>query len=146
MKHKFCLIIFSLSVLFASCEYDPNEGIDHISPKAYIERDTLEVPKGGSVDLNAVLKDPSGISYISLSYSSWKISEELSFEIGKYKNEYTFQTTIIVPTDALSEWEEEYIKHDGSRFKIRQKYHKISLTCLDGVRNSNTFYFYIKAI
>lgn len=137
------MLLTVISVGFVACDHDLNKDVDFRSPTAVIDADTFEVSRNGSVDLRALLKDESGISFASLSYANWKVNDEKVFE-ANYPGEYLYTFTVKVPADAEYEWEEDYVKHDGSRFKIIQRYHKLSLTCYDGVRNKNVFYFYIK--
>lgn len=145
MKKTIYILFFFTTILFAACDYDPNEDVDYISPKATIEVDSVEVARGESVNLKALIKDPSGISYASLSYAEWNVSNEIKFEEGQYPREYSFDQAVQIPENAKLEWEEDFVKNDGTRFKIQQQYHKLALTCYDGVLNRNIYYFYIKA-
>lgn len=144
MKQIFYILIASLGILTSACERDMNKDFDMKSPTAVIETDTLEVVRGESVVLKATVKDPSGISNVSLSYPNWEIDNEIKFDEGAYPSEYSCAFDVKVPEDALFEWEEEVIKNDGTRFTVTKRHHKISLICFDGVRNKNIFNFYIK--
>lgn len=138
-------IIFIVLFLFlVSCERDLNKDVDFYSPIGEIPVDSFEVKKGDVVELKALLKDKSGISYIALEYSSWGVKDEILFDNPSMMTEYEYSSKITVPEDALSEWEEVYTKHDGTSFNIVQQYHKLSLTCYDYYKNKNTFYFFCK--
>ncbi len=141
-------LIYSMSAavcLFAaSCEYDLNAGVDFISPQAVIATDTMEVARGGEAVIVADIHDESGLSYISLAYADWGVSDTRTFEERAYPESYHYSYTVRVPDNAVYEWEEVYTKNDGSKFNIMQQYHKLSLTCYDGVRNKHVFYYYIK--
>ncbi len=145
MRNNIYIIFFALTTLFVACSHDINDGIDFISPKAVIENDTLEVTRGDSVTIRALIKDESGISSVTFTYSAWNINDDVVIDAENMPTEYDYSCKIKVPTDAALEWQENYQKHDGTTFLITQHYHKLSLTCYDGVKNKNIFYFYIKA-
>ena len=145
MKKVIYSLILLSAIFFIACNDDLNDGVDYISPKAVLDVDSLEVSRGETVTLKATVKDPSGISYVSLTYAGWNVSEEIKFEEDEYQKEYSFEYSLKVPENAELEWTEDYVKNDGTRFKIKQQYHKLSLTCYDGVNNKNIYYFYIKA-
>ena len=131
-------------MLICSCDRDLNEGVDYYSPQADIARDTFEVARGENVEIKAFIKDESGIAYLGLEYADWNLKDEISVDEVSRTTGYDYTYKITVPLNALYEWDEVYTKHDGTKFNIKQRYHKISLTCYDGVKNKNIFYFYIK--
>lgn len=142
-------IITSIGMLLAvmlmcSCNRDLNEGVDYHSPQADIAIDTFEVARGESVEIKALVKDESGITYLSLEYADWNLKDEVSVDEPSTTAVYDYSYTLTVPLNAMYEWDEVYTKHDGTKYDIRQRYHKIALTCYDGVKNKNVFYFYIK--
>lgn len=132
------------AILISSCERDLNKDVDYYSPQADIAVDTFEVNRGGVIEIKALVKDDSGIAYLTLEYAGWNLNDEESFDEADRISEYGYVYNVKVPSDALSEWEEVYTKHDGTKFTIKQRYHKLSLTCYDGVKNKNVFYFYVK--
>ena len=99
---------------------------------------------GENVEIKAFIKDESGIAYLGLEYADWNLKDEISVDEVSRTTGYDYTYKITVPLNALYEWDEVYTKHDGTKFNIKQRYHKISLTCYDGVKNKNIFYFYIK--
>ena len=131
-------------MLICSCDRDLNEGVDYYSPQADIARDTFEVARGENVEIKAFIKEESGIAYLGLEYADWNLKDEISVDEVSRTTGYDYTYKITVPLNALYEWDEVYTKHDGTKFNIKQRYHKISLTCYDGVKNKNIFYFYIK--
>lgn len=137
------MVLTALTTVVSSCNQDINEGVDFASPRVTTVRDTFEVSRGETVDLNAVLSDESGVAYVSLEYSDWDIKTEEELDAAT-TGTYTFKYSFKVPDDAMLSWTETYTKHDGTKFDITQSYHKIALTCYDGVRNQNTIYFYVK--
>lgn len=142
-------IITSIAMLLAvmlmcSCNRDLNEGVDYYSPQADIAIDTFEVARGESVEIKALVKDESGITYLSLEYADWNLKDEVSVDEPSTTAVYDYSYTLTVPLNVMYEWDEVYTKHDGTKYDIRQRYHKIALTCYDGVKNKNVFYFYIK--
>jgi len=145
MKKLIYLITGVICITFISCEHDINNGIDFLSPKGVIESDTLEVMRGDSVKINILLSDESGISRVSFSYADWNITDDVLIEKVSMTNQYQYTYTVKVPLSASLEWQENFQKHDGTNFLITQHYHKLSLTCYDGLKNKNTFYIYIKA-
>ena len=145
MKKLIYLIAISLCITLISCEQEINKGVDFISPKAFIESDSLEVFRGDSVNIKILLTDESGISHVSLSYPEWNINDDVLIGEENITNQYHYSYTIKVPMNAVLEWEENYQKHDGTNYLITQHYHKFLLTSYDGVKNKNSIYIYIKA-
>lgn len=144
MRNIFHLMILTaMAAGVSSCSQDINEGVDFVSPRVTMACNTFEVSRGETVDLNAVLTDESGVAYVSLEYSDWNIKTEEALDAAT-TGTYTFNYSFKVPDDAMLSWQETYTKHDGTKFDITQCYHKIALTCYDGVRNQNTIYFYVK--
>ncbi len=142
VKIMFAVCIASFVV---ACE-DPNDAFDMHSPQATIPVDTFEVHRGEAVTLNATLSDESGLWSYKLEYAKWKVVQEVLLHEEGSPATYQFTADIIVPDDALFEWEEDYQKHDGSTFKVKQTYHKLSLIFYDAVKNKNVKYFYIKVL
>lgn len=142
---RFTLIAGLLFAVIA-CNDDPNDAFDMRSPQAVIPIDTLEVNRGETVTLNAILSDESGILSYKLEYATWKITNEVSLRDAGMPKTYDFSADIVIPSDAATSWLENYQKHDGSIFNVTQTYHKISLTFYDAVNNKNVIYFYIKII
>ncbi|WP_291583057.1 hypothetical protein [Bacteroides sp.] len=141
------ILIISVSVvamLMFSCERDLNKDVDYYSPQADIAIDTFEVDRDQTIEIKALVKDDSGIAYLTLEYAGWNLKDEQSFDEAGRTSQYEYVYSVKVPSDALFEWEEVYTKHDGTKFIIKQRYHKLSLTCYDGVKNKTVFYFYVK--
>ena len=142
-------------MLICSCDRDLNEGVDYYSPQADIARDTFEVARGENVEIKAFIKDESGIAYLGLEYADWNLKDEISVDEVSRTTGYDY-TYKITEGEAYFEVTKNKIRpftvHTsgvdirvlGTKFNIKQRYHKISLTCYDGVKNKNIFYFYIK--
>ncbi len=145
LQKRIWIISMSIAAVFmSSCERDLNKGVDYYSPQADIAVDTFEVDRGETIEIKALVRDDSGIAYLALEYANWNLKDEQSFDEGNRASEYGYAYNVKVPLDVLYEWEEIYTKHDGTQFTIKQRYHKLSLTCYDGVKNKNIFYFYVK--
>jgi len=142
----FLILIFCPVLLFQACETtdDTLNSLDHTVPAIEFVPDTLEVAAGGSLTINAVVKDESGIQRIEFSYGDWRINEIVDLIPESYPKSYSFSTQINVPSDAKTQWEEDKFFNDGTSIKIIQRYHKLSLSTWDKNRNLKKDYVYVK--
>lgn len=138
-------IVF-LVMVFTSCEStdDILERLDHEVPEVEFMSDTVEVEAGSTLNVDAWVRDSSGIERIEFSYGNWLINviEDLSGE--PVMEEVEFSTEIAVPEDALKEWEEEKYFNDASSIVIIQQYHPLALSAWDKNRNMRKAYLYVK--
>jgi len=144
---KTAWIIASLSILlFTACEStdDVLNNLDHTVPSILFTPDTLEVSAGEAIVLNAVIEDESGLQRIEFTYGDWRINKIIDLTEEAGTESYVFSQEIIVPTNAIKEWEENFYFNDGSSIKIIQRYHKLALSAWDKNRNLIKRYCYIK--
>lgn len=145
MKITFIALVFS-ACLFQACEStdDILNNLDHSVPSVQFNPDTLEVDAGGTVTINAVAEDESGVQRIEFTYGDWVINEIVDLTNEETQVSYAFSTEITVPAEALKEWKENKYFNDGTSIEITQQYHKLGLSCWDKNRNLKKEYVYIK--
>lgn len=137
----FCLPI----IVFLSCE-TPEEilnNLDHNVPVFHFENDSITVNPGNQITAAVTLEDESGIDRIVFSYPNWLINEVIEVE-DKTTQKYSFTVSFLVPEDALTVWEEEFIYNDGTSIIRPQRYHKLRITAWDNHRNMGNGILYVK--
>lgn len=138
-------ILFVL-MLITSCESteDILERLDHEVPVVEFISDTVEVDAGATLNVDAWVRDSSGIERIEFSYGNWRINEIEDLSEQPVMEEVEFSTEITVPEDALKEWQEEKYFNDASSIMIIQQYHPLALSAWDKNRNTTRAYLYVK--
>jgi len=140
------LVASMVILLVTACEStdDVLNRIDHTVPSVQFAADTLEVDPGGTVLIQAVVEDESGIQRIEFTYGDWRINHIIDLREETGTESYSFSLEIEVPRDARKEWEENKYFNDASSIKIIQRYHKLALSVWDKNRNLSKTYCYIK--
>lgn len=140
------LLATLLLVVPTACEStdDILNRIDHTVPSVLFNPDTLEVNAGGSLTINALVEDESGIQRIEFTYGDWRINNiiDLTGETGT--GSYPFSLDITVPENALKQWEESLYFNDGTSIKVTQEYHRLLLSAWDKNRNLQKSYVYVR--
>jgi hypothetical protein len=138
MVMKMVRILAALSIiLVTACEStdDVLDKIDHTVPAVEFSADTLEVAAGGTLVINAVIEDESGIQRIEFAYGDWRINKIIDLSEEPNTPTYNFSLEITAPEDAKKEWEETLYFNDASSIKVVQRYHKLVLSAWDRNRN-----------
>ncbi|MDR2086538.1 MAG: hypothetical protein LBP72_05125 [Dysgonamonadaceae bacterium] len=137
-------LIFSLA--FSACETAENIsfGMDHETPSGMAVTDSLQVHPGQTVDIKIAVSDNAGLSKVVFSYGEWMIRESVSLAELNYPQSYTFETSIVIPEDAITAWEEDVILNDGSKKTIVQHYHQLLLEATDRNMNVKDIPVYIR--
>ena len=138
----FAIILLVLS----SCETteDILNSIDHEVPSINFDQDSLVVNAGESVSISATIEDESGIERLEFSYGDWRINEITDLSDQTSTEIYEFTTEVMVPDDAVKEWEEDKYFNDASSIKVIQQYHRLELKAWDKNRNERKGIVYIK--
>jgi hypothetical protein len=140
--------VFILIVFATACEStdDILDNLDHTVPSVVFTADTVDVAAGGTIPVDALVEDASGIRRIEFSYGDWRINTivDLSEETGN--TSYRFTSEILVPANAKKEWEENRYFNDASSIKVIQRYHKLILSAWDRNRNQARGYLYVKVV
>ena len=138
----FAIILLVLS----SCETteDILNSIDHEVPSIILDQDSLVVNAGESVSISATIEDESGIERVEFSYGDWMINEIKDLSDQTSTEIYEFSTEIMVPADAVKEWEEDKYFNDASSIKVIQQFHRLELKAWDKNRNERKGILYIK--
>ncbi len=138
----FAIILLVLS----SCETteDILNSIDHEVPSIILDQDSLVVNAGESVSISATIEDESGIERVEFSYGDWMINEIKDLSDQTSTEIYEFSTEIMVPADAVKEWEEDKYFNDASSIKVMQQFHRLELKTWDKNRNERKGIVYIK--
>ena len=153
LKNECTMKLFPAAVLMffilaTACEStdDVLEKIDHTVPAVVFTTDTVEVTAGGTVAVDAMVEDASGIRRIEFSYGDWRINTivDLGEEAGN--TSYRFTSEIQVPLDAKKEWEENRYFNDASSIKVIQSYHKLIISAWDRNRNQARGYLYVRVV
>lgn len=116
--------------------------LDHKVPSYEVLTDSLVVDKLQEVNLSVRVADESGLYRLVFSYGDWMLNEIIYME--KAPEEYLFETSIAIPENAKTSWEEITTYHDGSTAKITQSYHKLTLSVTDVNMNVRTVPIYVK--
>jgi hypothetical protein len=142
MKKIFLIIITFIA--FYACETSENISfdLDHEVPSYSVLTDSLEVEKGQTVLLKVVVSDNAGIGKVVFSYGEWQIRESITLD--DTPKSYTYETSVTIPVDAATEWQEELILNDGSKQTVTQHYHKLLLEATDINMNVRNIPIYIK--
>jgi hypothetical protein len=148
-KHKMrtaAIPIVFLVMVLTSCEStdDILERLDHEVPEVEFMSDTVEVDAGSTLNVDAWVRDASGIERIEFSYGNWLINVIDDYSEAPASDEVTFSTERMVPEDALKSWEEEKYFNDASSIMIVQEYHPLALSAWDRNRNMRKAYLYVK--
>jgi len=145
MKLIHTLGLISLVSLFA-CESteDILKKTDHTVPAIVFMPDTLDVKAGSAFMVHASIEDQSGLQRLEFSYGDWRINQivDLSEESGN--ESYLFDAEFTVPADAKLEWEENLYFNDASSIKIKQQYHRLTLSAWDKNRNLGKGIVYVR--
>jgi hypothetical protein len=141
-------IFFILTAItaFYACETseDISLGTDHEIPSYRVSTDSLQVQARQTVTIKVEVSDNAGLNKLVFSYGNWLIRESVSLAEWSYPKDYTFETSIVIPVDAATEWQEEVILHDGSKKNITQHYHQLQLEATDINMNVRTIPVYIQ--
>jgi hypothetical protein len=141
------IIPFAIILLvISSCETteDILNSIDHEVPGINFDQDSLVVNAGESVNISATIDDESGIERVEFSYGDWRINEIKDLSDQTSTEIYEFTTEIMVPADAVKEWEEDKYFNDASSIKVIQQYHRLELKAWDKNRNERKGILYMK--
>ena len=143
MMKKIFLILIALAT-FVACETseDISFGLDHEVPSYRVLTDSLQVKKGQTVTIKVEVSDNAGLSKVVFSYGDWVIREAIMLD--EKPKSYTFETSILIPDDAATEWQEGIILNNGSKQTITQHYHKLLLEATDINMNVRNIPIYIK--
>lgn len=113
---------------------------------------TLSVAKNSTLHLSVTLSDNVALKTVQLDYSPWLYSKYINFQnpegdVPLTPKSYTLTADVVIPNNAVTtSWLEDFYFNDGSSMKIKQSYHKFTLTVTDVNMNKRLVYIYIKAI
>ncbi len=141
------VIPFAITLLLTfSCESteDILNSIDHEVPSIEFDNDSIVVNAGESISISATIGDESGIERLEFSYGDWRINEITDLNEVETGELYEFTTEVLVPVDAVKEWEEDKYFNDATSIKIIQQYHPLELKAWDKNRNVKKACVYIK--
>ena len=146
MKHSLIMIICSFLLVFYACETaeDISAKMDHEVPSYKVLTDSLIVHAGQIVNIKVEVSDNVGLDKLVFSYGKWLLRESVSLKELNCPKSYLFETTLIIPEDAVKEWDEEVITNTGTSYKITQHYHKLNLEATDKNMNVRNIPIYIK--
>ncbi|MFO7723657.1 MAG: hypothetical protein R6V49_10600 [Bacteroidales bacterium] len=145
MKIFAAIALASLVVLMA-CEStdDILDKTDHTAPAIVFTPDTLEVGAGSVFMVQASIEDQSGLQRIEFSYGDWRINKIIDLTEESGNESYQFTAEFTVPTNAKLEWEENLYFNDASSIKIKQHYHRLTLSAWDKNRNLAKGIIYVR--
>lgn len=112
--------------------------------------ETVVANKGSKINLSVVLIDNEALKTVEMAYSPWLASKYINFsnplgDIPLNPKSYTFTAEIDVPINAVSiPWLEDFYFNDGSPMKIKQPYHKITITVTDINLNKRVLPVYVQ--
>jgi len=138
------VILAALSFYACQTSEDISFALDHETPSCRVLTDSLQVQAGQTVEIKVEVSDNSGLNKVVFSYGDWIIRESISLADVDFPQNYTFQTSIVIPADAAKEWQEEVILNDGSKKTITQHYHKLLLQATDVNMNTRNIPVYVQ--
>lgn len=139
------IMILLFLLIMSACESSEeiSRNLDHEVPSYKVLTDSLQLQPDQQVEVKVEISDNAGIKQIVFSYNEWLVREYISLVDKDCPKTYTFETSIVVPGDAVKEWEEEMILNDGSVKTVTQKYHKLTLEATDINMNVRSIPIYI---